>query len=121
PLRQGDRAILRDPGDRRLWGAVVLDPDAAQIRGAGAREARSRVLDDRGGAPDYSAELAARGIVEGATLRALGITAAGVSGAWHMSSEWRARTAERIGALVRQHDEEHPADPGLAPAEIRRA
>lgn len=36
PLRAGDRAILRDPGDRRMWGVAVLDPDPVPLRRRGA-------------------------------------------------------------------------------------
>jgi len=41
PLRHGDRAVLRDPGSRRLWGVRVLDPDPPELgrRGAAARQA----------------------------------------------------------------------------------
>ena len=41
PLRVGDRALLRDPGDRRIWGVRVLDPAPPRLarRGAAARRA----------------------------------------------------------------------------------
>ncbi|QIG42813.1 selenocysteine-specific elongation factor [Nocardioides anomalus] len=42
PLRAGDRAVLRDPGSREVWGVVVLDaaPPALSRRGDAARRAR---------------------------------------------------------------------------------
>lgn len=132
PLRQGDRAILRDPGDRRLWGAVVLDPDPAPLRGRGAREQRGAALREYAGIadyaallehvapPDYAAEVSRRGIVSGAALRALGIREAGAD-PWHMSPEWKIHTAAAIHELVERHDRANPANPGLAPAQIRHA
>ncbi|HLS73107.1 MAG TPA: GTP-binding protein, partial [Actinomycetaceae bacterium] len=35
PLRIGDRALLRDPGTRRLWGVTVLDPAPPPLRRRG--------------------------------------------------------------------------------------
>ena len=43
PLRIGDRALLRDPGSRHLWGVRVLDPVAPPLprrRGAAAGRAK---------------------------------------------------------------------------------
>ncbi|KAE8762089.1 selenocysteine-specific translation elongation factor, partial [Georgenia thermotolerans] len=36
PLRVGDRAILRDPGSRALWGVTVLDPAPPALGRRGA-------------------------------------------------------------------------------------
>jgi selenocysteine-specific elongation factor len=44
PLRLGDRALLRDPGSRSLWGAEVLDPSPPSLRRRGAATARGRAL-----------------------------------------------------------------------------
>ncbi len=56
PLRAGDRAILRDPGSRQVWGAEVLDttPPALDRRGAAARRAgvlAGEPADEPAGAP----------------------------------------------------------------------
>jgi selenocysteine-specific elongation factor len=42
PLREHDRAVLRDPGSRAVWGVRVLDPSPPQLtrRGDSARRAR---------------------------------------------------------------------------------
>lgn len=120
PWRQGDRLILRDPGNRELWGAVVLDPSAAPIRGAAARAERISRLTNRGTAPDYGTELAERGIATGAELRSLGIPSAADS-SWHMDPRWVATTTTRIRDLVTSHDRAHPANPGLFAAEIIRS
>src|SRR5699024_8352887 len=75
PLRQGDRTVLRDPGDRRLWGALVVDPDPAPLRslarrsGLRPRLARARELRARGAEPDLEVEVRARGVVHRDTLR----------------------------------------------------
>jgi len=119
PLRQGDRGILRDPGDRRLWGTLVLDPDPPLVRGSRGWEGRARDLSRRGDRPEAAAEIEARGIVSGATLRELGLPGPGQG--WHTSAAWRSGAARRIGELVRAHDEANPAHPGLAPAHLRRA
>lgn len=116
PLRQGDRSILRDPGDRRLWGAVILDPDPLPIQGSGARGLRSQSLRARGTAPSLAAEVTSRGIVNAATIRRLGIHDG--TKPWHMSSSWRSETTARIESLVRDHDRRHPSNPGLAPSQI---
>ena len=46
PLRIGDRAILRDPGSRRLWGAVVVDPVPPPLGRRGAAGRRAAELHD---------------------------------------------------------------------------
>lgn len=120
PLRQGDRMILRDPGDRQLWGALLLDPDARPIRGAGARAERSAGLWARGEVPDYDAELSARGIATAGALRRLGLHGVDAR-AWHLSPAWQEKVMTEIGSLVREHDAAHPANPGMAPVEILRA
>ena len=70
PLRYGDRAILRDPGDRRLWGVTVLDVDPPRIRrrGGDSRVEQLRSLDG-----SVAAELAVRGLVRRDDLRVRGV------------------------------------------------
>ncbi len=41
PLRVGDRAILRDPGSRQIWGVEVLDPAPPRLDRRGAATARA--------------------------------------------------------------------------------
>ena len=51
PLRVGDRVLLRDPGDRRLWRVDVLDPDPPRLRRRGAAERRAAQLAGADGTP----------------------------------------------------------------------
>lgn len=120
PWRQGDRLILRDPGNRELWGAVVLDPSASPIRGSSARAERSAQLTARGETPDYAAELAERGIASRSDLRSLGHREAETA-AWHMDPHWARTITTRLRELVTSHDRSHPANPGLFAAEIIRS
>src|SRR5699024_6818237 len=126
PLRQGDRTVLRDPGDRRLWGALVVDPDPAPLGalprrgGIPPRVARAQELHGRGAQPNLDAEVRARGVVHRDTLRRLGIQTGGPS-PWVMSPAWQAEASERIAEIVRHHDRREPLNPGLAPTEIVNA
>lgn len=120
PLRQGDRGILRDPGNRRLWGAQILDPAAAPIRGRGAREARASALTRRGTIPDYEAELTFRGVASREALVRLGIRPPSER-PWHWSASWEDRTRAAILDLVREYDRAHPTNPGLTASQIIHA
>jgi len=126
PLRQGDRSLVRDPGDRRVWGALVVDPDPTPLRslprraGLPPRAARAQELHARGAQPDLTHEVATRGVVHRDTLRRLGIREGG-SQPWQMSPAWQTEARRRIEEVVREHDRLHPANPGLAPTEIVNA
>lgn len=64
PLRIGDRAVLRDPGLRRvLAGLTVLDPQPPELRRRGAAARRAAELGDAHGAPAEAAELRRRLLV----------------------------------------------------------
>ena len=73
PLRIGDRALLRDPGSRRVWGVRVVDPMPPDLSRRGAAAERGRVL----GADDGSlaAELARRAVVRRSDLVRIGVPA----------------------------------------------
>ncbi len=45
PLKVGDRALLRDPGSRTIWGFDVVDPAPAPSAGRGFAERRAAELD----------------------------------------------------------------------------
>lgn len=62
PLRYADRAILRDPGSRRVWGVTVLDPIAPD---------RPLNLEAHDGTPE--SELRLRGLVRRSILAAAGL------------------------------------------------
>ena len=118
PLRHGDRLVLRDPGSRTLWGAVVLDAAPPALNRRGAAQARAEDLAQRGSG--LAAELAARGAVRRTRLRRLGVPDAPLpdgalaAGDWLVSAEqaqrWRAQLVEIVSA----------SDDGLSPAEAAR-
>ncbi len=74
PLQVGDRAVLRDPGMRRvLSGAVVLDPAPPALTGRGAAKNRALELARVGVVPDAAGEIERRGVVPRALLTQLGV------------------------------------------------
>ncbi len=104
PLRIGDRAVLRDPGSRQVWGAVVLAPDAQPLRRRGAGAARARTLMSLDGTVD--AEVSARGLVRSETLARLGVRGAPgpdvtVSEGWLVGPERAAELRDQIEVTVR--------------------
>lgn len=83
PLRIGERAILRDPGSRALWGVLVLDPAPPSLRMRGAARARAAELATF--ETGVEAEVARRGMVRASLLRRLGV--ADVAPATAMSAD----------------------------------
>ena len=78
PLRVGDRAVLRDPGRRRVAaGVTVLDVAPPPLRRRGAAARRAVELADVHG-PDAAGELRRRGVARRADLVAMGVPAAEV-------------------------------------------
>ena len=119
PLRVGDRLIVRDPGSRRIWGAVVLDADPAALRRRGAAAARAKALAGLDGT--VAAQLAMRGVAERSRLRRLGIHHASLPAGTVQAGDWvvdppRARElAEELEALVQQASRDGGA--GIAPVQ----
>lgn len=119
PLRVGDRALLRDPGDRRIWGVRVLDPAPPPLERRGAGTRRAAALADHEGEPDLVKEVARREVVGVDLLRRIGIPTAEPSGevtaagGWLMSPARAHRVARDVEAAVRAHDEANPLHPGL--------
>lgn len=114
PLRPGDRAILRDPGDRRLWGIVVLDPLPPDLRRRGAGAARADQLAAMPTQPGLTSEVERRGIVATRLLRQLGIDTGSQghqTAGYHMSSAVRDRLRAQAPAIVEAHHD--PRDPGM--------
>lgn len=73
PLTIGDRALLRDPGRRRVLGAVtVVDPDPPPLHRRGAAAARAQLLAASPGHSDPRVEVARRGAIRRDRLVALG-------------------------------------------------
>jgi len=105
PLRVGDRAVLRDPGDRRIWGVRVLDPAPPPLRRRGAARARAAALRLLDGS--VAAYLAMRRTLRREALDRLGLVGevpegAVVAGDWVISpaegERLRAALVEAIGA-----------------------
>ena len=107
PLRTGDRAVLRDPGNRRLWGATVLDPAPPPLRRRGAASQRAALLRSAHGRPDTAGEVARRGLVRADLLRRTGHSASDLppgavrtSDDWVVSADRAAELREQLHALV---------------------
>ncbi|HET9381626.1 MAG TPA: selenocysteine-specific translation elongation factor, partial [Streptomyces sp.] len=74
PLRIGDRAVLRDPGLRKvLTGLTVLDPQPPDLQRRGAAARRAAELDDASGTPSEADELRRRLLVTRRELTAMGV------------------------------------------------
>lgn len=74
PLRMGDRALLRDPGSRQMWGVEVVDPAPPALGRRGAAVVRARALVAADGT--VTTELGRRGLVDLRRLRRWGATGA---------------------------------------------
>ena len=120
PLRIDDRAILRDPGSRAIWGVRVLDPAPPALGRRGAARDRAAALTSYDATP--AAQLAARGLVRRSLLRRLGVhdvplpEGAVEAGDWLVSpgraDELRARLAEVVERVST------PLQPGVPEAAL---
>ncbi len=125
PLRIGDRAILRDPGSRSLWGVRVLDPAPPALARRGAAALRAKELTGCDGS--LAEELTRRGVVRRSLLRRIGaaddsappgtITA----GDWVLSPGRADALRGRLEELVRPSSDSRLGDTGLAPAAAANA
>ena len=117
PLRVGDRMLLRDPGDRRLWRVDVLDPDPPRLRRRGAAERRAAQLAGADGTPRLADELARRGLAHRDRLRRIGVPVTSgdhlEAGPWLVSPGLAGALAERLVPLVEEHARSHPLDPDV--------
>ncbi|MGA8995121.1 MAG: SelB C-terminal domain-containing protein, partial [Nocardioidaceae bacterium] len=121
PLRIGDRAVLRDPGSRDVWGVRVVDPAPPPlVRRGAARERGSRLAEADGTAVR---ELDRRGVTSRGLLSRIGATGGlpddtVTAGDWVVSArragELRARLAEAV--LTRSCTQR----PGVPLAELTR-
>ena len=116
PLRVGDRALLRDPGSRRVWGVAVLDPAPSPLRRRGAAITRAKELAAVEG-PDLDSELRRRRIVHVDTLRRIGVAVpaevAPTSDGWLVDDTHADRVRVELEDLVREHAAASPLDPGV--------
>jgi len=123
PLRVGDRALLRDPGSREVWGVTVLDPEPPSLRRRGAAAVRAREL----AAVDGSVydEVRRRGLVSRSQLRRIGVHPVDVPdgvlalGDWLLLEERAEELREDMRRLVRERSTR--LDPGVPTAALARA
>jgi selenocysteine-specific elongation factor len=123
PLRIGDRALLRDPGARRIpAGVTVLDVRPPALRRRGAAAARAAELATMSGVPDGVAELRRRGLMRREELAAMGVPEpAGVpqAGGWLLDPDLLAQRSAELAAAVADYTAAHPLAPGM-PLETAR-
>lgn len=120
PLRIGDRALLRDPGSRAIWGLRVLDPAPPALGRRGSAAARARVLAGSDGSTEH--ELATRGVVRRSLLRRIGVDVTALpqgalaAGDWLVSpgraQRWRAELPDVVARLAT------PLQPGVPAAAV---
>ncbi|EPD64051.1 selenocysteine-specific translation elongation factor [Streptomyces sp. HGB0020] len=123
PLRVGDRAVLREPGGRRMpCAAFVLDVRPPRLARRGAGRARAAELATMTGAPDGVEEVRRRGLIRRTDLLAMGVPApsAPVAGDWLADPAHWARLRERLVEEVERHAAEHDLEPGLPTEAARR-
>ncbi|MGW2563627.1 selenocysteine-specific translation elongation factor [Streptomyces sp. NPDC001514] len=122
PLRIGDRAVLRDPGLRRvLAGLTVLDPRPPDLRRRGSATRRAAELGDARGTPNEADELRRRLLVTRGELTAMGVAVhtTPVADDWLAEpAHWTALRA-RLAELVAAYRSERPTEEGV-PLETAR-
>jgi len=125
PLRIGDRLLLRDPGNRRVLGADVLDVDPPELRRRGAARQRAAELAARpSGTAGASAELARRRIVRSDDFVAMGWPVppgATVHGPWLVAAGLADELAARVPGVVVRYRTLRPLEPGPPAEVVRRA
>ncbi|MCX5414311.1 selenocysteine-specific translation elongation factor [Streptomyces sp. NBC_00059] len=122
PLRIGDRAVLRDPGLRRvLAGLTVLDPQPPELRRRGAAARRAAELSAADGNPCETSELRRRLLVRRGELTAMGVAVhtAPVAGDWLADPAHWAALRARLAELVAAYLCERPTEDGV-PVEAAR-
>ncbi|WP_344596192.1 selenocysteine-specific translation elongation factor [Actinomadura vinacea] len=122
PLRVGDRVLLRDPGDRRVLGATVMDVRPPRLRRRGAAADRAARLGRLTGTPDGAVLVRDHGLIRRADLIAMGVRppAEPVTGDWVADPEHWAALGEGLTRTVEDHAARHPDDPGLPVEAARR-
>lgn len=121
PWRVGDRAILRDPGSRRLWAVRILDVDPLPLTRRGGASRRAEALS----AGDLAAtRLRSRSAERLDTFERLGLLVPSTAvrqGDWCIDpaamEAWRGRLVE----AVRAHHSADRLSAGMPVAEAARA
>jgi selenocysteine-specific elongation factor len=121
PLVAGDRAILRDPGAKRVvGGALVLDADPPDLRRRGAARRWADQLAHTTGTPDLAAEVGRRGAMRVDDAAALGIPLPSASsrevavhGSWLVAASALAGWSKALADALRRRVAEQPLEPSL--------
>jgi selenocysteine-specific elongation factor len=125
PLHVGDRALLRDGsqrrGQRRVLGVTVVDVLPPALRRRGAASERGRVLGQVRDARDARFHLSQHGLLERATLLAMGCEPpwAPVAGDWLADPAYWSALGQRLREMAGAYAADHPLQPGM-PAEAAR-
>jgi selenocysteine-specific elongation factor len=128
PLRVGDRAVLRDPGSRAVWGVTVLDPLPPPLpRRRGAARSRAALLRDSADQPDVADELRRRGVARAADLERIGVRVDGCDqhvvrvGDWLLDRSSVGPLRERLSGLVAAYADSWPLQHGMPLVAAARA
>lgn len=125
PWRVGDRAILRDPGSRRMWSVHVLDVEPLLLRRRGAAAVRASEL--AAALTDGSladARVRSRGAEHTDVLARLGLDrpiSAVALGPWWIDPEARAVWRDRLAEHIASHHRDQPLSAGLPVATAAHA
>lgn len=125
PWRVADRAILRDPGSRRLWSARVLDVDPLPLRRRGAAAARGAAL--VAAEADHSladVRVRTRSAEHSALLEHLGLGSppdALAVGQWWADGTAMSTWRERLVDHVTDHHRRQPLSAGVTVIEAAHA
>ncbi|QFG69873.1 SelB C-terminal domain-containing protein [Ornithinimicrobium pratense] len=121
PWRVGDRALLRDPGTRRLWSVQVVDVDPLPLRRRGAARRRAEALEGAASASLADVRLRSRQAEHPDVLEQLGLgepSDAVLVGGWWVDPVALQAWSQGVREGVREHHAAHPLSPGLTVAEV---
>lgn len=124
PWRVGDRAILRDPGSRRLWAVRVLDVDPLPLRRRGAATARASALLAAGHDSLADLRIRSRGAEHADTISQLGLAPpvdAEPLGPWWIDPSARSLWQTRLVQHVAEHQRSQPLSAGVPLVEAGHA
>ena len=117
PLRIGDRAVLRDPGSRALWGAEVVDCQPPRLARRGSARERAAVL--QGWRSTVADQVRTRGLVDSEHLDRIGARQTQLEPGTLVASGWLlapSRADEARAALARLVDRADEAGVAVASA-----
>ncbi|MFM6849362.1 MAG: selenocysteine-specific translation elongation factor [Terrabacter sp.] len=130
PLTAGDRLILRDPGSRRIDGAVVVDADPPPLTRRGAAAVRAEAVARQDSRPNLEQEVGRRGAMTVDAALALGVSvpegerpAATVArrGQWLVADSAWQQWGDRLREALQHKAARDPLDPTLTLEAARAA